>query len=795
MPLDGTYALDMACATCRARKIKCDRTLPICQNCKLRSSHCTYAGERRKRRWTNSGIEDARIFVSYDGNRVVRHRDTRPEGTDIQEMPALLESIDNGPNHTEENEQTIIVAQADGTSDGSHCAPHAEGASVDQRFQSPFSINVDSNRQPLKADDAGGLLDDILSGNSTDSVQNRHPAVWMRTDEGDEYTGPSSGIATISDLGLNWIRDHIPGSHTLCSTILDIRNSVLSHLRQPKCVRFGPCSSPGAPLSLKAISPPDIRKYVEAYFSTVQIIFPILDRADFETQLATYGTEPGEGSFSWKALLNAVLASGCRAALSDETAEAFQVSGREAWDYFQNALYYESKMIHAETDLLAVKALAVMTVFAQGMSSPQRLEYTLSSAASRLAQSLALNHRPPPEWALTESEQRERNRIFWVVYCLDKTIALRCGRPPVIHDDEISCSFPHGLQVVQGGDLGTETTAQGQSFDFFLCLTKLARICGTITHELYSASALHSPSSQLHAKSTKILRNVESWRHSLPTEIQPGKPFGRVCGIAGPSRTQLLVLHYSYYYVLCAIYRRFTPMFTQGEKEAWNPVSESANISHIEAARSMVLLTRYLDIESFTPGWLMFYYPFTALTTIFMHVVCSPPDDSIQNDIALMEVIVGFFGRLEYITSGEAAFTKTTEFVRQARSVLRTSSTPTGPHSQSSGPDNNHRRQCRALSLERQTNTDESMGVPTNYNDEAGGSHQILPRPTMEVSAPAISEAVTANLELQGDHRSSSPDSYFTNIAGILALPSGEISDEHWLGDWISASQNAHPVS
>ena len=35
-----------------------------------------------------------------------------------------------------------------------------------------------------------------------------------------------------------------------------------------------------------------------------------------------------------------------------------------------------------------------------------------------------------------------------------------------------------------------------------------------------------------------------------------------------------------------------------------------------------------------------------------------------------METVVGFFGRLEYVTSGEAAFTKTTEFVRQARSVV-----------------------------------------------------------------------------------------------------------------------------
>lgn len=35
-----------------------------------------------------------------------------------------------------------------------------------------------------------------------------------------------------------------------------------------------------------------------------------------------------------------------------------------------------------------------------------------------------------------------------------------------------------------------------------------------------------------------------------------------------------------------------------------------------------------------------------------------------------METVVGFFGRLEYVTSGEAAFTKTTEFVRQARKVI-----------------------------------------------------------------------------------------------------------------------------
>jgi hypothetical protein len=44
--------------------------------------------------------------------------------------------------------------------------------------------------------------------------------------------------------------------------------------------------------------------------------------------------------------------------------------------------------------------------------------------------------------------------------------------------------------------------------------------------------------------------------------------------------------------------------------------------------------------------------------------------ESASNDIALMEVVVGLFGRLEFITSGIAAFTKAREFVRLAQTVV-----------------------------------------------------------------------------------------------------------------------------
>lgn len=67
---------------------------------------------------------------------------------------------------------------------------------------------------------------------------------------------------------------------------------------------------------------------------------------------------------------------------------------------------------------------------------------------------------------------------------------------------------------------------------------------------------------------------------------------------------------------------------------------------------------------------LVFYYPMTAITTIFMHIVCNPLGTSVSNDIALMDAVVGFFGRLEYITSGEAAFTRMGELVQQARCIV-----------------------------------------------------------------------------------------------------------------------------
>lgn len=55
----------------------------------------------------------------------------------------------------------------------------------------------------------------------------------------------------------------------------------------------------------------------------------------------------------------------------------------------------------------------------------------LCSLAVRLAEQKGLHQRPGQSWNLSPEEVAGRNRLFWVLYWLDKTISLRSGRPSV----------------------------------------------------------------------------------------------------------------------------------------------------------------------------------------------------------------------------------------------------------------------------------------------------------------------------------------------------------------------------
>jgi hypothetical protein len=66
----------------------------------------------------------------------------------------------------------------------------------------------------------------------------------------------------------------------------------------------------------------------------------------------------------------------------------------------------------------------------EAIGSPS-LEYMLCSSAARLALSKGLHRKPSIQWGLSEVETLQRSLLFWSVYCYDRQISSRSGRPPV----------------------------------------------------------------------------------------------------------------------------------------------------------------------------------------------------------------------------------------------------------------------------------------------------------------------------------------------------------------------------
>lgn len=63
----------LACVSCRARKLKCDRTKPACTRCVKVSNECVYPESRRKPNFKRRNVKEleARLGKYLDNNHIV----------------------------------------------------------------------------------------------------------------------------------------------------------------------------------------------------------------------------------------------------------------------------------------------------------------------------------------------------------------------------------------------------------------------------------------------------------------------------------------------------------------------------------------------------------------------------------------------------------------------------------------------------------------------------------------------------------------------------------------------------
>jgi len=128
---------------------------------------------------------------------------------------------------------------------------------------------------------------------------------------------------------------------------------------------------------------------------------------------------------------------------------------------------------------------------------------------------------------------------------LDKDMAIRLGRPPIINDDDVDIPLP------ERGDYFESTGTEGDKLDAFYHHVMLSRIESKIYEDLYSVRSQRGTVGNRLRAIARLDKELQEWRDDLPPTLRPDQPLS-----CTPDQTaQVIMLHFVYYNCMTTIHR------------------------------------------------------------------------------------------------------------------------------------------------------------------------------------------------------------------------------------------------
>jgi hypothetical protein len=267
-----------------------------------------------------------------------------------------------------------------------------------------------------------------------------------------------------------------------------------------------------------------------------------------------------------------------------------------------------------------------------------------------------------------------------------------------IDDDFISCPIP---SIPKDGN--------SEKFDFIIKMAQHGQISSDIAKLLSSAKARRDSPRTTMRHMQDLEARLVSWRESLNPMYRARAPFN-VALPQGKQLFRMLFLHFSYHISIIAIHGVFCypwdrPDF-QGDKspEIRSQIQMSTEAVG-ESSRQMIMGLQRLETTVTLPLWyvslsgvcsnsspyfykvvhlynvcsllndqigltenrLTFYYPLAGLVNLIIYLLKNPQSPSVAADMSLMDIVVGHFGYLEFVSSSVMMF----PFPREITSYTR----------------------------------------------------------------------------------------------------------------------------
>lgn len=173
--------------------------------------------------------------------------------------------------------------------------------------------------------------------------------------------------------------------------------------------------------------------------------------------------------------------------------------------------------------------------------------YTVLAAAARLAHTIGLHRRilSSQSYAFPPAKNKERRNVFWIIYILENSMAIRFGRPPVINDDDIDIPLP------ERGEYFGDPSSEDDKLDAFYHQIILSRIESKIYAELYSVRSQRRTAAERLKSIAHLDQKLQAWRDELPPKVRPGSPLS-----CPPDQiAQAIMLNFVYYNCVTTLHR------------------------------------------------------------------------------------------------------------------------------------------------------------------------------------------------------------------------------------------------
>lgn len=332
-------------------------------------------------------------------------------------------------------------------------------------------------------------------------------------------------------------------------------------------------------------------------------MIPLFHEGRFMRRLLRWYDTPSERTPATYAAINVVLALSIWHDPTKKSEGEFELMHRSV----HNTLSVLSNLVTRDQDLIGAQAILGLVMLFNAGPNP-RPASTLIAVAFKLSHRLRLHTRSGND-GFDESMALERDRVFWIMYFLEREINLRLRDPYLQQDDDMDVALPafndtnDRISIVLAPDGVTW-------LNLLLCRVDLSRIQAQAYHSLYSVRAERFSRKERKAALADLDLTVHAWKDSIPVQFRPEMLSEAGFGSNVRFLVHLYFIYYHLFYVAHGIYahnpewiRRITTYSEKYsgrqsriiESPAQGDLLPSTWLEDIETARECMRLFKVVD--------------------------------------------------------------------------------------------------------------------------------------------------------------------------------------------------------